>query len=143
ALMSGPGGSDPTQMLQYLRAVSDSVVAQGSERVNGVQTTRYRANVQLSRVPAALPPSVRTAAQSALTTLENQTHITGFPIDVWVDRHHLVRRMAMSLSPALPGGHTLNESFTIDFLSYGPQPAPTVPPSDQVTDISKLIGSGG
>jgi hypothetical protein len=141
ALMSGPGGSDPTQMLQYLRAVSDSVVAQGNEQVDGLQTTHYHANVDLSRVAAALPASVRGAAQTAITALENQTHITQLPVDVWVDAHHLVRRMAMSLSPSLPTGQTMNESFTIDFLSYGPQPAPQVPSSDEVTDLSTLIGA--
>lgn len=142
SLMSGPGGSDPTQMLQYLRAVSDSVVAQGNEQVNGLQTTRYHANIDLSRVAAALPASVRGAAQTAITALENQTHLTQLPIDVWVDTHHLVRRMAMSLRPSLPSGQTMNESFTIDFLSYAPQPAPQVPSSDEVTDLSKLIGAG-
>jgi hypothetical protein len=136
-------GSDPTQMLEYLRAVSDSVVAQGTARVNGVRTTHYRAQVDLNRVADAVPASQRAIAQKAVSTLESTTKIQQFPADVWVDSHHLVRRMVMTISPTLPTGQTLTEAFTIDFLHYGPQPQPTVPPSDQVTNLNGLLGSGG
>jgi hypothetical protein len=135
--------SDPTQMLGFLRAVSDSVVAQGTARVNGVRTTHYRAQVDLNRVAAAVPASQRALAQTAVATLESTTKVQQFPAEVWVDRNHLVRRMVMTISPTLPSGQVLTESFTIDFLHYGPQPQPKPPPSDQVTNLNGLLGSGG
>jgi hypothetical protein len=143
ALANNPTSGDPSQMLQYLRAASDSVVAEGHARVGGVETTQYHAQLDLDRVAGALPSSVRAAAQQALSTLESQTGLHGFPVDVWVDRHHLVRRLTMSLHATPSNGQSLDESMTMDITHYGPQPQPTVPPSDRVMNLDSLIGSGG
>jgi hypothetical protein len=143
SLLSSPASSDPSQMLEYLRAVSDSVVSEGSQKVDGVQAKHYRAQINFDKVPDALPSSVRADAQKAITALESQTHIHIVPVDVWVDSHHLVRRMEMSFNATDPSAQALSESFTIDFLNYGPQAKPAIPPSSQVTDISSILGSGG
>jgi hypothetical protein len=143
SLLNNPASGDPSEMLQYLRAVSDSVVAKGGEQVNGIATTHYQAQIDFDRVPAALPESVRADAQKAIAAIESQTHIHTVPVSVWVDSHHLVRRMEMSMSPTLPTGGSATESFTFDFLKYGPQHAPAVPPSSQVADLSQLLNSGG
>jgi hypothetical protein len=33
-------------------------------------------------------------------------------------------------------------SMRMDFTDYGPQPAPSLPPASQVTDITSLAGAG-
>lgn len=143
ALMSNPTSSNPSEMLQYLRAVSDSVVAVGSQRIDGVETKDYRAQIDFDKVPDALPSSLRGDAQKAITAIEGQTGLHVVPVDVWVDSHHLVRRMTMSFNASAPTAQTLSESFTIDFLKYGPQPKPALPPASEVTDLSSMLGSGG
>jgi hypothetical protein len=140
---SNPVSSDPRQMLQYLRAVSGSVLAEGQQRVDGLTTTHYRADINLDRVAGALPEADRAGAQSALTMLEQVLRLHQIPVDVWVDAHHLVRRMTMTMATTLSGGQTLNEGITIDITHYGPEPAPALPPSDQVARLSALLGSGG
>ena len=75
--------------------------------------------------------------------VERTTGIHDFPVDVWIDGRHLVRRAAMTLTLTLPGGQSMQESMTMDFTHYGPQPRPTPPPSDQVQDLGGLLGASG
>jgi hypothetical protein len=142
ALGSNPISSDPSQMLQWLRAVSDSVVADGHQRVDGVETTRYRAGIDLDRVVDRLPALDKAVAQQALSALEQAMPVHQIPVEVWVDAQHLVRRIAMTVSMTA-SGQTVDENMTIDISHYGPQPKPALPPSDQVTDLSSLLGSLG
>lgn len=135
-LGSNPVSSDPGQMLQYLRAVSDSVVAEGHQVVDGVQTTHYRADLSLDRVAAALPSSDQAVAQQALSALEQDVQTDELPVDVWVDAHHLVRRIEMSIAPTLGGGETLDEVMTMDISDYGPQSPPSAPPADEVASFN-------
>jgi hypothetical protein len=143
SLSSSPVSSDPSQMLQYLQAVSDSIVAEGRARVGGFETTHYRAQLSLDRVPDALPSVDRAAAQQTLSAVERLMQVHEIPVDVWVDAHHLVRRIQMAIDANVPSGQTMQESIAIDISHYGPQPRPTPPPADEVQDVSGLTGAGG
>jgi hypothetical protein len=136
SLTSNPTMSDPSQMLQYLRAASDGVVRVGSEQVNGVETTHYRADLSLDRLPDDLP-----SIQKGLSALEQATGLHDFPMDVWIDAHHLVRRIVMSADFHAPSGPALNETVTEDLTDYGPQSRPTPPSADQVQDLSSMVRS--
>jgi hypothetical protein len=136
-------GSDPTTgnpglMLQYLRAASDGVTTIGQQQVDGVQTTHYRAQLSLDRLGANVPSANRAAIQRALSQLQQVTQSRDLPIDIWVDANHLIRRMVMVIAVRLPNGPALTESVTADITDYGPQPRPTPPPADQVSDLSGL-----
>lgn len=143
SLASNPVSSDPSQILQYLRAASDSVVPEGHQLVDGVMTTHYHAELSLDRVAGALPAGEHAAAQQALSRLEQVTQIHQLPIDVWIDSHHLVHRMQMTMSPTIPGGGALKETITVDISHYGPEPPPLLPPANQVANLSALLGTGG
>jgi hypothetical protein len=141
--LSNPVSSDPSQMLQYLRAASDSIVAEGHQRVDGLETTHYHADLSLSRVADALPSAYRSAAQQALSILQQSLKVHDIPVDVWIDAKHLVRRIQMTFSANLPSSQTLHEGMTIDISHYGPQPQPALPPAGQVTSLGGLTGLGG
>ena len=143
SLTSNPTMGDPSQMLQYLRAASDSVANVGGEQVDGVETTHYRAEFSLDRLPDNLPSEDQAAIRKALSALQQATGLQDFPMDVWIDAHHLVRRMVMSVGFHTPSGPALNETITEDLTDYGPQPRPTPPPADQVQDVSGLVGGLG
>jgi len=66
-----------------------------------------------------------------------------FPVDVWIDDHHLVRRIVISLDLSLPTGPNLQEVVAVDVSDYGPQSPPSTPPADQVFDAASLAGSAG
>jgi len=143
SLESNPASGDPSQMLEYLRAASDSVVTEGRQVVDGRETTHYHADLSLDRVAGALPEADQSAARQALSTLEHVMQIDVIPVDVWVDAQHLVRRIQMTFDASISSGQTLDESMTIDISHYGPQTRPELPPADQVANLSSLPGSGG
>jgi hypothetical protein len=143
SLESNPATTDPSQLLQYLRAVSDSVVAEGRQVVDGFQTTHYRAYLNLDAVSNVLPPADQAAAQQSIGTLEQESGLHTVPIDVWVDARHLVRRMQEGIDTTLPSGQTFQMSMTLDLSDYGPQAPPTLPPAGDVQNLSTLVGSLG
>ncbi len=145
SMMSNPTMSDPTQMLRYLRAGSDGVTNEGQERVDGIVTTHYRAQLSLDRLTAGLPSAEQGAVRAALSRLEQAASVLDFPIDVWIDGRQLVRRVVMSLNLSLPNGQALQETVTADLTDYGPQRRPSPPPADQVQDFSgsSTFGAAG
>ena len=140
SLESNPTMTDPSQLLQYLRAASAGVSNLGKQRVDGVETTHYRATVKLDSL-ASLEHA--TAERSLIEQLQQRTGLSEFPMDVWIDSHRLVRRILMSLPIRLGNGPTIEESAVADITGYGPQRRPTPPPADQVADLSSLIHIGG
>jgi hypothetical protein len=125
----GPTTTDPAAMLKQLLAAAGSVTNAGQQQVDGVPTTHYRAQLSLSRLGSKVPMSERALFQKLMGD-------AGIPVDVWIDDHHLVRRVTVSLALNSPSGPALQASFTADITDYGPQPRPTLPPADQVTDAS-------
>jgi hypothetical protein len=95
--------------------------------------------LNLDSLAANLPPAEQRAVQNALSQLRSSTNLHQLPMDVWVDGHHLVRRIAMSITLPAPDGAGLQEAMTADIGDYGPQPQPTAPPADQVQDLANLI----
>jgi hypothetical protein len=114
SLGSGPATGDPAQLLRYLRA-SGGVTDEGAQVVDGVPTTHYRAELNL-------------LGQSDI------------PVDVWVDAHHLVRRIVMSITLGADG-QSVQEAITADLSDYGPQSEPTPPPADQVQSLTSLAAA--
>lgn len=144
SLGSEPASTDPAQVLQYLEAASDGITDDGQQRVAGVETTHYHANLNLDRLAADAPPAYQGALEQALTKLrQTVAGTTDMPVDVWIDAHHLVRQTAMSLSLHPASGPSVDETVVADLTGYGPQPAPSLPPADQVQDASALESSGG
>jgi hypothetical protein len=142
SVTSNPASSDPSQFLQYLRAVSGSITKVGSQDIGGVPTTHYRATINLDKVPDALPAAQRKGAQQAIAALEKQTNLHELPVEVWIDGHHLVRQMQLAFAENA-GGQNVNTQITLGIPEYGPQPAPVLPPDSQVNDLGALLGAAG
>lgn len=138
ALPTTPMASDPSQYLQYLRAVSNSVNRVGTATVAGHPTTEYRATIQLDREVQLAPARDRAAVRRAMSQLESLLHAKQLPVAVWIDNSHLVRRMVMHETMTLPTGPTMTMAMQVTIPEYGPQPMPAVPPAGQVTDAAQL-----
>ena len=139
-LASNPTSSDPSQLLRYLRATSRGVTTIGSASVDGFQTTHYRAQIQLDRVPDVFPPASRSQARQTISALERLTHVHALPVDVWIDGQHLVRRMQLSLNENI-AGQPLSTTMRIDIPEYGAQAPPQPPPASQVTNLTGRVGT--
>jgi hypothetical protein len=143
SLANGPNTSDPSQTLQMLQSVSGSVANLGQQRVDGVETTRYQANLSLARLADSLPSAERSLGRQVLSTLQRAAPGGRFPVDVWIDAHHFVRRFVTSLDLSLPTGQNLQEVVRVDVGDYGTQTSPATPPADKVFDASGLVNATG
>ncbi len=146
--LSSLNQTDPTQFLEYLRASSGGVAVVGSESVDGVPTTHYRATLKLSNILGRLPSNEQAAAKAALEKLAAGGAI---PVDVWVDVQGRVRRIQLSIGASVPTGTSggvagattsIGGTTTIDFTSYGPVPQIILPPAGEVFDASALAAAG-
>jgi hypothetical protein len=138
--------TDPTQYLQYLAAASPSGVHEvGHEQVRGVDTTHYRASIDLTKALDQLPSDVRDmlgvdADQlgQALSKMRGELGADVLPMDVWIDGDGLLRKFRMNMSVAGGGVETRMEMY-----DYGVDVSVQAPPADQVTDLGATLGNLG
>jgi hypothetical protein len=107
---------DPSELLDELRAEGVAVTEVGTEDVRGVATTHYA---------LVAPAGATEPAWGDLTA------------DVWIDADGLVRRVSLS-----SGG---DDPFTMtaELFDLGAPVSINVPPADQVTDLTTLLGEDG
>lgn len=137
-ISSLPTATDPSQFVDYLRAVSSGITDLGGTTVRGVRTTHYRATVDLSRYPRLVAPGRRKAVAASVKNLEAALGSHTMPLDVWIDPQHLVRRLKLSFAECVSGAH-FNFALTTDLFDYGPQPRPKIPPASQTYDLTPLL----
>ena len=132
--------SDPTQMVDWLRAASGSVTTVGTENIDGEQTTHYKATVDLDKYPDLVPPEQRDLMRHAVDQIEQTAHVNSFPIHVWVGKDGLVRQVRSVLTETIQG-QTMNVVTSERFYDFGVPVEIALPSDNQVTDVSNL-GTG-
>ena len=146
SLLNGTSNlNDPGQYLYFLRAASNgSVKNLGQQSVNGVTTTHYRAQLELSKLPDAVPAKDRPAIEQLVAALQKRGAMTtrAIPVDAWIDSHNLIRRIEMNYTQPV-NGQSAAVALKMDFVGYGPQPAPQIPPPDQTLNLVKLVQQHG
>jgi hypothetical protein len=136
--------SDPAQYLSVLRATSvGSVNDLGQATVNGVRTTHYSAEVDLSKLPDVVPASSRPGIEQLVTALEQKGVTSRMPIQAWIDSSNLIRRIQVAVSEPVANGQSLAISLTENFLEYGPQPAPAIPSPEESTNALSVLHAVG
>ncbi len=129
--------SSPARAFDLLKSVSDNVQLVGQETIGGVQTTHYRATVDLNQAVATLgSPETVPSGQSTV------------PVDVWVDGQGLIAQVTIDYTGAALAMGSVGASevsLTIDCSRYGQPVSITVPPASDVKDFSQstLGGFGG
>jgi hypothetical protein len=131
---SGAGMSgSPTQQLDALKDASYQVDEVGSEQVNGMATTHYRALLDLDKVADQMKSKVSGEFSDAIERSMQQ--IESSVVDVWISDDGLLRRETTSTSMGPQGMFTM----TMDFSRYGVRPQIQVPPQSQVSDVTSLM----
>jgi hypothetical protein len=134
-------GSDPRKLLEYLRAVSGEIEVVGSEALRGVDTTHYRATVDLRRYETLLPPEQREELKTLLGNVVEQSGVSEIPFDVWIDANGFVRKVTMAFSATQVGASDPSEaSMTFELYDYGKQIEIALPHPGAVVDASALQG---
>lgn len=139
---------NPAQLMQFLRGASDDIEELGKEEVRGVETTHYRAKVDLEEAAeqgaeiGELSDEMREQLQAEIERMKAQTGLETLPVEVWVDEENLVRRMQMAVSFAVEG-EQVGMDMTMDFFDFGVDVRVARPPADQTIDITELASLGG
>ncbi len=136
------GTGDPRQMLDQIRSVSGEVEKLEGEKVRGVDTTRYRAEVDLRKYPDRLPEAQREQARVAVERIVDMTGSPTYPITLWIDDDELVRRVRTEYTFKIPGQEEeASYSMTMEFFDFGSPVDVAPPPADQVQDLLDLARS--
>jgi hypothetical protein len=133
------GRTDPAETFRNLRATTGRVAEVGRERVGGVETTHYRATVELRKLAEFARPSEKATVRAHATRMVHFLGTGSYPIDVWIDSRHLVRRtrLVMKLHEGLK---LVTLDMTADMYDFGPKPRPRRPPAAETYDAAKLPG---
>lgn len=136
------GSNDPRQGLAFLEGATEGGVDDlGNQDVRGVDTTHYRAEVDLekalSRSGSIIDPG---AFRQFIATLGTRT----VEIDVWIDGDNRVRRIRLPLP--LPKVGTATGSgqitMTMEYFDFGTPVDVAVPPDRDVVDFRQVLGGG-
>jgi hypothetical protein len=139
--------ADGTDILQLLGGAGQ-VTTVGKETVRGVDTTHYRGTVDVASALAQLPADKRAEVQSRLAQVGVDPAAVSFPVDVWVDKDDLVRRVQVALDSSkiapTAGTPAITGTVTVELYDVGQPVGITVPPANQVftVDPSMLQGLG-
>jgi hypothetical protein len=135
--------NNPGQYLSFLRATAvGSIKDLGQATVNGVSTTHYSADVDLAKLPSTVPAAQRQSVEQLIASLQQKGVSTRMPINAWIDASHLIRRVQIAYTVPV-NGQTVTADITEDFLQYGPQPAPAIPPASQSANLLSLTHGTG
>jgi hypothetical protein len=123
---------DPGQLLGLLRASSTSVTKTGTAVVRGVETTRYTAQLELTKALEAnagrlgLSERERAELRRAAGELRRQSKQQTLPVVVFVDGDGLVRRLTLGAE---------GDRISVDFWDFGAEVDVQAPPASDVQEL--------
>jgi hypothetical protein len=115
----------PTDTLLGLQHAT-RVAKVGTATIAGEPTVRYRAVVDFRRVPNG-------------ARIEKLAHVTTLPVQVWIGKDGLVRRLEMTYSAAV-SKQRATTSLTMNLSKFGEPVHVQVPSPEKTIDMSKLGG---
>jgi hypothetical protein len=140
---------NPAQLLQFLRGTSDDDIEQlGRESVRGIETTHYRATVDLDEAAergadiGEFSDEMREQLEGEIERMKRQTGLETLPVDVWLDEDDLVRRLRMNFTFPVDGERA-GMDMKVDYFDFGVDVRAAPPPAAQTVDVAELAGLGG
>lgn len=107
---------DPSQYLSFLRGASDEIEEVGTEEIDGVTTTHYKAELSFDKILEQAPDEEAADVRAQLEALGGE--LDSIPSDVWIDEDGLPRRMQLDMSIEAQG-QTADMEITMDLFDYG------------------------
>ena len=124
----------PSGALAYLRGSSGQVEKVGDEKVQGVDTTHYKATIDLER--AAQRSSGR--ARDSIRRVISVSGVKKIPVEAWIDRAGYIRKVTYAEHPS----RKQSSDITMELHDFGPHVAIASPPSESVIDFNDLLRGG-
>jgi hypothetical protein len=126
--------SDPGQMLAYLKSAV-GVRKVGSDLVRREVTTHYSTVVKAETIVEQAPLDEQEAMKKYLRLMGVKT----YPVDLWVDRLGVVRKLGIELEYKLPRGDYVKMKLSEEYFDFGLETEIVPPPAKQVLDITKCF----
>jgi hypothetical protein len=123
--------SNPVDGLDALRSVSSDVTEVGSETLRGVETTHYRATIDVAKALADAPAGARDLLDRAATPT--------IPVEVWLDAQGRVRKYTMQVDGTSVGTEGSTVAVTYEFFDFGAPVDVGAPPADEVADLGSMF----
>ena len=130
-----PSTINPSQFLDYLRTVGANPTRIGSQSIHSVQTTEYRAVIDLARYAQQSKVPAKT-----ISWLEKAIGGHSMPILAWIDSQNRVRRIHVGF-PECVAGSKLQFSMTMGIYGFGPQPQVQIPARSAVYNLTPLLAT--
>ena len=130
------GSNDPRQGLAFLEgATEDGVENLGTDEIRGVETTHYRAEIDLE---SATKKSGAVTDPEAFRRFVDSLGMDTIVVDAWIDDDNRVRRISMPLPvPYMADGEA---AMTMDYYDFGTDVDVRIPPADEIVDFSDVLG---
>jgi len=131
------GSNDPRQGLAFLEgATEDGVEKLGTEDIRGVETTHYRAEIDLEN---AIKKAGAVTDPEAFRRFVDSLGMSTITVDAWIDDDNRVRRLSMPLPvPYMANGEA---AMTMDYYDFGTDVDVRVPSEDEVVDFGEVLGA--
>ena len=129
----GGGMESATGMLDALRGVGGEPEVVGTEEIDGIEATHYRASIDVEQAIAAAPEANRARAEAALQQFTTMG-ATEMPVDVWLTDGGLPLRQIVSWKGAV-AGQDMSMEIRVDFSDFGVDVVVEPPPADQVQSV--------
>ncbi|MDX6689943.1 MAG: hypothetical protein QOG15_1400 [Solirubrobacteraceae bacterium] len=133
---------DPTQALRYLEAASGDVKRVGAERVRGVDTTHYRATIDLLRYADVVPANERASVRHTMSQIVKLAGADSFPMEVWIGQDGVVRRMRQRIRTLVAPGIRGTIDQRIELFDFGTRVRLQLPPPDEIEDATDSAARG-
>jgi hypothetical protein len=133
------GGGDADGSLGILSSASGQAALVGREKVRGVATRRYRAEVSLDDYADLLREEGKDDLADQYDSYGAMI-ATAPVVEGWIDGKKILRRMRMVMTmPTAPGQPSLTMDVQMDLFDFGAQPQIALPDSDQVFDATPIL----
>jgi hypothetical protein len=128
--------SDPGQMLAYLKSAV-GVRRVGSDLVDRDVTTHYATIVKAETIIRQAPRDQQEAMRKYLRRLGVRT----YPVDIWVDRDGVVRKLATVLEYKQPTGDFVRMELSEEYSDFGLKARIRPPAPKSVLDVTPRLGT--
>ena len=128
---------NPQEMLRFLQAAGGARRA-GTETIDGVRTTRWRADVRIADYPKTLAANKRAKAEKTVRFLEQAWGDEPMPMTVWIDDEGLIRRERFVMTMRQEGEEVRLDA-RVDLLDIGRPVAIDLPDDDSVQDVTEVV----
>jgi hypothetical protein len=125
----------PNGALAYLRGASGNARELGKEKVRGVETTHYRASIDLEQAARRAKGSTRESIRRVIDV----AGVRSLPVDVWVGDDGYVRKVTYRQHSS----SNQSAKITMELYDFGTPVTIAPPPPAAVIDFQKLVGPQG